>query len=147
MKGESVMKDPLKEAVKYFEKQLKIPNQFVKEIQKRADELSKIGEQLNIFTDMVIKEQKKINDFLKSIQPPKIEIPKSKVKIPVGIKVKKGSNLEKILNLIPKSKEGITPDDLAKKLNLKKSSVYNAVRQLKKTGKIISPKKGIYVKK
>ena len=89
---------------------------------------------------------------VKRIKRPKAKKSKSKRKAKTtnkatpGIKVRKGSSTEKVLNLIQKNKEGISIDDIVKKSKVDKKALSGILNRLKKAGNIKNPKRGFYTK-
>ena len=157
------MKDPIKNILKELEKNLTNPQQLVKDLKKRETELKRFGEQANKVVYRVNDELKKLQGFLDSLDFTQLSTPlfqtpkakskterskkKSSTKVKATTKPRRTTNTEKVLNLIYKSEDGISIEEIVKKTKLKKPSVYNAVKQLKKAEKISSPKRGVYKKK
>lgn len=123
--------------------------------------LKNLAEMLKSFGKVVEEIGEKVNEFAKLQEKPKPEekvqaepVPKLEAK-PAEEKVEKEEALPKekavsataaVLNLIQKSKEGVSVSTIKEKTGFDSRKINSIVYRLKKRGQIKSEKKGVYTK-
>ena len=104
--------------------------------------LQAVAKELKVLT-------KKTENLIKSIDKIKNQKPKAvkvkPVKKTVSKKVVKLTETDKVLNIIKRSKKGVTVTTLKKKTGFNDKKISNMVHRAFKTGKIKRVDKGIYI--
>jgi hypothetical protein len=119
----------------------------MKQLKRDLTAVSKSLNQLKKKTEQMVKRL----DKLEKTSPAKKPKAKRKVKAKaskrgVAKKAAKASAIGTILNIITKSKKGVTTATLKKKTGFESKRIWNVINSLKAQGKVKSAEKGVYVR-
>lgn len=110
------------------------------------DSLSFILDSLGNVVKEVKAVQKMVDNFEKALAVVGSESKAPRKVRKAQAKARKGSSTETVLNIIAKSEEAVSTEDIIEKTGLDKKTVYGILNRAKKTAKIKSPKRGFYQK-
>ena len=130
------MTDQISKALKDYEKQLKVFQKVVDDMQSRHEEIKKIGQSAQEILDVIKKEEKKLQKTMNLLKDVKLPKGMKDVKVPkkiAGVKVRKGTMTAQILDLIQKSPKGISTENLIKKSGIDTKKVYNIIADFRAT--------------